>query len=264
MKEKLIELNRIYNMDCVEGMRLLPDEFVDLTVTSPPYDDLRKYNGFQWDFEATARELFRITKNGGVVVWVVNDQTSKYNETCSSFMQALYFRECGFNLFDTMIWFKPNQFQFGSKISYKQSFEYMFVFSKGKPKVTNLLKDVPAKCAGQTTTGIQKEKGGIKRGYKKDFVVPQTKKRDNVWAINVSGEKNGHPAVFPEKLANDHILSWSDKGDIVLDPFSGSGTTAKMAMLNGRNYIGFELSKDYCEIAEKRVKQAERENLSLW
>lgn len=251
-------INRIHNIDCVKGMSRLPDSSVDLTITSPPYDNMRTYNGFSWDFEATAKELYRITKQGGVVVWVVNDQTKNYNETCTSFKQALFFQSIGFNLFDTMIWFKPNQFQFGSKISYKQSFEYMFVFSKGKPKTTHLLKDIPAKCAGQTTTGVQKQKGGIERGYKKDFIVPPTKKRDNVWAINVSSEKNGHPAVFPEQLVKDHMLSWSNEGDIVLDPFAGSGTTAKIALLNNRRYIGFEISKEYCEIAEKRICEAKK------
>lgn len=253
----MFEFNKIYNMDCVCGMQTMPDDSVDLTVTSPPYDEMRTYNGFLFDFEKTAKELYRVTKSGGVVVWVVNDQTKKYDETCTSFKQALYFKSIGFNLFDTMIWFKPNQFQFGSKISYKQSFEYMFVFSKGKPKTINILKDMPAKCAGQITTGARKEKGGIERNYKRDFVVPQTKKRDNVWFINVSGEKNGHPAVFPEQLANDHILSWSNPGDIVLDPFMGSGTTAKMAMLNNRNYVGFEVSKEYCDISGERIKKAE-------
>ena len=246
-------LNKVHNSDCIEGMKLLPDNYIDLTVTSPPYDDLRTYNGFSWDFEATAKELYRVTKQGGVVVWVVNDQTKKYNETCTSFKQALYFQAIGFNLFDTMIWFKPNQFQFGSKISYKQSFEYMFVFSKGKPKTIHLLKDIPAKCAGQTTTGVRKEKGGIERGYKKEFIVPSTKKRDNVWMINVSSEKNGHPAVFPLQLAKDHILSWSNEGDVVLDPFIGSGTTAIAALTLNRNYIGFEISKEYCDLANSRI-----------
>lgn len=251
----MLEFNKIYNMDCIDGMKMIPDGSVDLTVTSPPYDDLRTYNGFCFDFEETAKELYRVTKQGGVVVWVINDQTKKYDETCTSFKQALYFKSIGFNLFDTMIWFKPNQFQFGSKISYKQSFEYMFVFSKGKPKTINLLKDIPAKCAGQTTTGIRKEKGGIERGYKKEFIVPPTKKRDNVWFINVSSEKNGHPAVFPEQLAKDHILSWSNPGDTVLDPFSGSGTTAKMALLNNRKYIGFEISEEYCRISADRIAE---------
>lgn len=253
----MIDFNEIYNIDCVEGMKMLPNESVDLTVTSPPYDDLRTYNGFCFDFEETAKQLYRITKQGGVVVWVVNDQTKKYSETCTSFKQALYFKSIGFNLFDTMIWFKPNQFQFGSKISYKQSFEYMFVFSKGKPKTINLLKDVPAKCAGQTTVGARKEKGGINRDYQRNFVVPEYKKRDNVWFINVNSNNNGHPAVFPEQLANDHILSWSNEGDVVFDPFSGSGTTAKMALLNKRKYIGFEVSKEYCEIAKKRIEDAQ-------
>lgn len=256
-------INKIHNIDCVKGMEKLPNESIDLTITSPPYDELRTYNGFSWNFEETAKQLYRITKNGGVLVWVVNDQTRKYNETGTSFKQALYFQSIGFNLFDTMIWFKPNQFQFGSKISYKQSFEYMFVFSKGKPKTIHLLNDIPSKCAGQSTTGVQKSKGGIERGYKREFIVPKTKKRDNVWSINVSSEKNGHPAAFPEKLVTDHILSWSDEGDIVLDCFMGSGTTAISCINNNRNYIGFELSKEYCGICEKRINDLRKKKEML-
>lgn len=250
-----VNYNIIKNMDCVKGIKELPKEIIDLTITSPPYDELRNYNGYSWSFEELVNELYRVTKDGGVVVWVVNDQTKNYSETCTSFKQALYFKEIGFNLFDTMIWFKPNQFQFGSKISYKQSFEYMFVFSKGKPKSINLLKDIPSKCEGQKTTGIRKDKGGIKRGYKKDFLVPPTKKRDNVWSINVSSEKNGHPAVFPLNLAKDHILSWSNENDLILDPFMGSGTTAVACIKTNRKYIGFEISKEYCDIAQKRINK---------
>ena len=250
-------LNKIHNMDCVEGMKLLPDNSVDLTITSPPYDDLRTYNGFSWNFEQTAQELYRVTKTGGVVVWIVNDKTDKGDETGTSFRQALYFKECGFNLHDTMIWFKPNAFNFGSNNCYKQSFEYMFVFSKGKPKSINLIKDVKAKSAGRVLKGARKHEDGS-RDTVPDFVCSDYKKRYNVWAINVASNTSGHPAVFPEMLVRDHILSWSNEGDTVLDPFMGSGTTGVVSKRLTRNYIGFELSKEYCEIAEERIRLCQK------
>jgi DNA modification methylase len=250
---EMLELNKIYNMDCVQGMKLLDDCSVDLTVTSPPYDNLRTYKRFEWNFKATAKELYRVTKQGGVVVWIVGDATVKGSETGTSFKQALYFKEIGFNLHDTMIWFKPNCFNFGSNNCYKQSFEYMFVFSKGKPKAINLIKDIPNASAGKVMKGGRKHSDGS-RDIVPNFVGSEYKRRFNVWSINVSAKTYGHPAIFPEQLAKDHIVSWSNEGDIVLDPFLGSGTTAKMALLNNRNFIGFELSQEYCKIAEKRIE----------
>lgn len=248
-----MELNKIYNMDCIQGMKQLESNSVDLTVTSPPYDNLRTYDGFEWDFEGVANELFRVTKDGGVVVWIVNDATIEGNETLTSFKQALYFQSIGFNVHDTMIWHKPGCFNFGSNYCYKQSFEYMFVFSKGKPKSINFIRDVPAKCGGKLIDGIKHNTDGTKRVSKDSVVLDDYKKRENVWAINPATVNNGHPAVFPESLAQDHILSWSSPGDVVLDPFMGSGTTAKMALLNDRKFIGFELSENYHKIAEQRI-----------
>jgi DNA modification methylase len=250
---EMLELNKIYNMDCVQGMKLLDDYSVDLTVTSPPYDNLRTYKGFEWDFKATAKELYRVTKQGGVVVWIVGDATVKGSETGTSFKQALYFKEIGFNLHDTMIWFKPNCFNFGSNNCYKQSFEYMFVFSKGKPKAINLIKDIPNASAGKVMKGGRKHSDGS-RDIVPNFVGSEYKRRFNVWSINVSAKTYGHPAIFPEQLAKDHIVSWSNPGDIVLDPFLGSGTTAKMALLNNRNFIGFELNPEYCKMAQERLQ----------
>lgn len=256
----MLELNKIYNIDCVKGLTLLDDNSIDLTVTSPPYDNLRTYNGFTWDFEALAKELYRVTKQGGVVVWIVCDATIKGNESGTSFKQALFFKECGFKLHDTMIWFKPNCFNFGSNNCYKQSFEYMFVFSKGKPKSINLIKDIKAKSAGKKQKGARKHANGT-RDDVPDFICNEYKRRFNVWDISVGSNKTKHPAVFPEQLAQDHILSWSNKGEIVLDTFIGSGTTAKMALLNNRNYIGFEISKEYCEIAEKRIADLKKKHI---
>lgn len=255
-KQKMLELNKIYNMDCVQGMKMLPSESVDLTVTSPPYDNLRTYNGFDWNFEETAKELYRVTKQGGVVVWVVGDSTIKGSETGTSFRQALYFKEIGFNLHDTMIWYKTGMLP--TQDRYYNVFEYMFIFSKGKPKTMNFI------CDHKTTAGgrVQKKDACINKGNQKDgigtFVRKEYSRRPNIWKIPIGKNKETkrHPAPFPEQLANDHIISWSNEGDIVLDCFMGSGTTAKMALLNNRKFIGFEISSEYCEIAKQRLEES--------
>jgi DNA modification methylase len=257
-----LELNRIYAMDCVEGMKMLPDECIDLTVTSPPYDNLRAYNGYSFDFEAVANELYRITKPGGVVVWVVGDATVKGSETGTSFRQALYFKEIGFNLHDTMIYAKYDYVPLTHN-RYEQQFEYMFVFSKGKPKTFNPIK-IPCKYAGQkNTTSHRRNSDELEKGSGYGKEVKPEKIKPNIWFYNVGKNKSTkdkvahkHPAIFPEQLATDHIISWSNHGDIVLDPFMGSGTTAKMALLNNRRFIGFEISSEYVEIANKRIKEA--------
>ena len=254
-------INKIHNLDCVEGLKMLPDNSIDLTVTSPPYDNLRTYNGFSWNFEAVAKELYRVTKQGGVVVWVVADATIKGSETGTSFKQALYFKECGFNLHDTMIWSKPAFTAVGAlKTRYAQTFEYMFVFSKGKPKSFNPIKDRKTKSRKKGKHGkIRQSDGSMRPMSNKGKQYGEYGIRYNVWsmaAVVSNRERTGHPAQFPEQLVKDHILSWSNAGDIVLDPFMGSGTTAKMALLNNRKYIGFEISKEYCDIAEERLREA--------
>lgn len=253
----MLELNKIYNMDCVEGMCLLNNECIDLTITSPPYDNLRTYNGFTWDFEKTAQELYRVTKTGGVVVWVVGDATIKGSETGTSFKQALYFKDVGFNIHDTMIYAKNKTMPRDPKCyRYGQNFEYMFVFSKGKPNTCNYIM-IPCKHAGKKAIAYQKENNYSTRqdrvNNQSNHVVNETKPKGNIWYYTNKTIK-GHPAPFPEMLAQDHIISWSNNRDIVLDPFMGSGTTAKMAKLNNRNFIGFEISKEYCDITQNRIK----------
>ena len=248
-----METNKIFNEDCLKTMAKMLDNFIDLTITSPPYDNLRKYNGYNFEFEKIAKELFRVTKQGGVLIWIVGDATINGNETGSSFKQALYFKEVGFKLHDTMIWHKPNSFNFGSNSCYRQSFEYMFVLSKGKIKTVNLIKDVPTKLKGQKVKGARKHANGV-RDVVPDFIVSDYKKRNNVWHIPVGTNNNNHPAIFPEKLAEDHILSWSNEGDLIYDPMIGSGTVAKVALLNNRKFIGSEISKEYCEEANKRIR----------
>lgn len=252
----MLELNKIYNMDCVEGMRLLDNDSIDLTVTSPPYDNLRTYNGFIWDFEKTAKELFRVTKTGGVVVWIVGDETVNGSESGTSFRQALYFKELGFNL-ETMIWDKGGFSAVGAlKVRYGQVFEFMFVLTKGKPKTFNPIKDRKNKISGVLVSKTKRQSDGTtKKG--KSYIANDYGQRFNIWKIYPQRQKgkNVHPAPFPEQLVRDHILSWSSEGDIVLDPFMGSGTTAKVAMSTNRMFVGFEISKEYCDISNTRIKE---------
>lgn len=241
--------------DCLELLKMLPDGCIDLTVTSPPYDNLRTYNGFSWDFEATARELYRVTKPGGIVVWIVSDATIKGSESGTSFRQALFFKDIGFNLHDTMIWHKISPFQ--HKNRYIPSFEYMFVFSKGKPQTVNLIRDRKNKWAGTKVHGTERQTDGLIRHKsirQRRGIIQEFGARYNIWDIPAERHnKTEHPAVFPVRLAMDHIRTWSNEGDTILDPFIGSGTTALAALKLGRNYIGFDISEEYCEIARNRL-----------
>jgi DNA modification methylase len=250
----LLELNKIYCMDNVEGMKLLDNNSIDLTVTSPPYDNLRSYKGFQWNFENVAKQLFIVTSVGGVIVWVVGDSTVKGSETGTSFKQALYFKEIGFNLHDTMIYAKNNPMPLTHN-RYEQQFEYMFILSKGKPKLFNpILQDCKTKGKEYSWEDTNDYgQNSAKRARKEISKVKEKKYKYNIWFYNVANSKFTNSAPFPEKLAEDHILSWSNEGDLVFDPFMGSGTTCKMAKLNGRNYIGFEISQEYCDIANQRI-----------
>ena len=248
----MIEINKNYNESNLDTMKRMPNNFIDLTVTSPPYDNLRDYNGYSFDFESVAKELFRVTKQGGVVVWVVGDATIKGSETGTSFRQALFFKEVGFNLHDTMIYKKANAMPNAKSKRYRQCFEYMFILSKGEPKSFNpIMIDVK-----RFDVGKQRRKNGSIEKYEKRYSENKERKIDNIFEYGVGGMKIEHPAIFPEQLANDHIISWSNEGDLVYDPFMGSGTTAKMAILNNRNWIGSEISSEYCNIIEERVKKA--------
>ena len=255
-------------MDCVEGMKQLPGESIDLTATSPPYDNLRDYNGFSFDWKATIEQLARITKIGGVVVWIVNDQTINGSETGTSFKQALYAMECGFNLQDTMIWDKHN-LTFPHESRYHDCFEYMFIFSKEAPKTHNLIEDRPNIQAGTKIHGTDRQRDGTttrQSGYGKR-AVKEIGKRFNIWRIDPvqsNIERTGHPAQFPLRLASDHIRSWSNEGDTILDPFLGSGTTRIAAYDLNRNFIGYEISKEYFDLQEERFERhTAQQNLFL-
>lgn len=257
-------LNEIITGDNVAVLEGFKNNSIDLTVTSPPYDDLRDYNGFNIDYASLAKELYRVTKKGGVVVWVVGDAVVNGGESGSSFRQALMFMDAGFLLHDTMIYEKNTSSFPARRVGkrYTQIFEYMFVFSKGRPSTGNLICDKPNKYAGHTNWGANTQRGkdGVLTQSSNIKEVPEFSPRNNIWRYVVGGGfatkdkiAHQHPAIFPEALAQDHILSWSNEGDIVLDPFGGSGTTAKMAKLNNRNYIHIDISEEYNEIARKRI-----------
>ena len=249
--------------DCLERMREIPDGTVDLTVTSPPYDNLRTYNDTLNDWtpekwQAILRELFRVTKQGGVVVWVVADATIKGSETGTSFRQALYAMDCGFNLHDTMIWNKGSFTAVGSLRSrYAPVFEYMFVFSKGRVATFNPIIDRENKVSGKISGKLRGADGSMKQMSTHGKARRSLGQRFSIWDIPpAGGNMTGHPAVFPENLAEDHIKSWSNYGDLILDPFMGSGTTGLACVNTGRNFIGIERDETYFEIARKRIEGA--------
>lgn len=260
-------INKIINDNAVNALSKIKSNSIDLVVTSPPYDKIRDYNGFIFDFETfktIVKELHRVIKSGGVIVWIVGDTTENGSESGTSFKQVLEFMNVGFKLHDTMI-YEKNTSSFPAKRNgnrYTQIFEYMFVFCKDKIKTSNLICDKTNKWAGHTNWG--KNTNRLKSGELKDTTdikpVPEFSPRNNIWKYNVGKgfnssdkESHEHPAIFPEQLAEDHILSWSNENDIILDPFVGSGTTCKMAKKNKRNYIGIDISKSYCELAEKII-----------
>jgi DNA modification methylase len=266
----MLPINTIHPVSCIDGMQQMDEESVDLVVTSPPYDDLRTYNdSSKWDhnvFMQVADEIARVLKPGGVIMWNVNDATVKGSETGSSFRQCLYFMDaCGMRLHDTMIYEKTGTaFASGPKsVRYTQIFEYCFVLSKGKPKTINLIQDKKNVWAGYTSFGnasTRKKDGTIHDPGKKSKEIREWGVRTNIWKIKNSGgfgqsskESYKHPATMPEELARGHIQSWSNPGDIVLDPFMGSGTTAQVAIEEGRQFIGFEIDSEYFEMATKRV-----------
>ena len=252
---------QIIHGDCLEELKKLPADCVDLVVTSPPYDNLREYGGSKWGFDIfrpIADELVRVIKPGGVIVWVVGDATIKGSETGSSFRQVLYFKDAGLNLHDTMIWEKGTS-PFQHKNRYISAFEYMFILSKGAPKTVNLIMDRKNKWAGTKAHGTDRQKDGTTRPMSavrlcNGRTIKDYGARLNIWSVSpVKTNDSGHPAPFPEGLAGDHIWSWTNPGDLVLDPFMGSGTTGKMAKALDRKFIGIELNAEYVEIARRRI-----------
>ncbi len=253
--------NTVHCGDCLEVMKGIPDKSVDMVLTSPPYDNLRDYKGYTFNFEGIAQEIYRVLKDGGVCVWVVGDATIKGSETGTSFKQALYFKDIGFNLHDTMIYEKLCYMPLTHKRQ-EQAFEYMFVFSKGNPKTFNprLKKN---KEAGKIITGNRRHNGNdLEKIHGVGKKIKEYGQDINIWRYATGAtcydgdiEAKNHPAVFPAKLSEDHILTWSNEGDTILDPMAGSGTTLKMAKKNNRNYIGIEISHEYIDIINQRLNK---------
>ena len=253
--EKVRHKGKLIVGNCIDVMRKWPEGIVDLTVTSPPYDKLRDYNGYEFPFEEIADELYRVTAKGGVLVWVVGDRING-GRSLTSFRQAIYFQEIGFSAHDVMIYQKKNT-PFMRSNAYTNAYEMMFVMTKGKPATFNPLK-VPTQRNGMEMLTHNKLPDGINK--KKLGELKKEKTRTNIWAyaVGLGGTTSDriafqHPAVFPEKLVEDHIKSWSNPGDLVLDPMCGSGTTGKMALLNGRSFIGIDISANYIDIARRRL-----------
>lgn len=266
----MVELNINYNEDCLITMSNIDDESIDLVITSPPYDDLRTYNnnikglstlfnGYSFPFEDIAKELKRILKKGGVIVWVVGDATNKGSETGTSFRQALFFKEIGLDLYDTMIYQKTGT-PFPQKTRYNQVFEYMFVLSKGKPKSFNpIMKKNITAGAVRNSRKFRNPNGEMISGFN-GKAINEWGIENNIWIIKNGMYKStkdliafNHPAIFPEELVIRHILTWTEKSDIIYDPFMGSGTSAKCAIMTERNWIGSELDQTYSEIINQRI-----------
>lgn len=256
-------INQITEGNCIELMKNFDENSIDLTVTSPPYDDLRNYKGYVFPFENIARELYRIAKPGGVVVWVVADATIDATETGTSFKQALFFKEVGFNLHDTMIFRKRNPIPQIYRKRYNNEFEFMFVLSKGVVKTHNPIM-IDCMHAGLELNGTTYKNYSKHEQTREKLAKPVRDKKikGNIWEYVVGKkqedqEAKGHPAPFPCELVRDHIFSWTNADDIVLDPMCGSGTTCKVACELDRKYIGIDISHEYCELARDRIKSVE-------
>jgi site-specific DNA-methyltransferase (adenine-specific) len=265
-----MENNIVYNEEGLATMKNMPDNFIDMVITSPPYDDLRDYGGYSFDFENIAKELFRITKPGGIVVWIVGDATNKGTETGTSFRQALFFKECGFDLYDTMIYQKTGT-PFPQKNRYNQIFEYMFVFSKGKPNTFNpiMKKNVTAGSV-RNSRKFRNSDGEMIPGFN-GKAVNEWGIENNIWIIRNGMYKSSkdiiafeHPAIFPEELVLKHIITWTNESDIVYDPFMGSGTTAKCSIQLKRNWIGSEISSEYVDIINRRIASVSDEMIETF
>lgn len=258
-----MKINTIYNENCIDTISKMPDNFLDLVVTSPPYDNLRKYSSTSFcesDWREIISALFRVTKQGGVIVWIVNDATINGSETGTSFKQALHFMDRGFNLHDTMIWQKQGVV-YPETTRYYPAFEYMFIFSKGKPKTFNQIKDVKNKHNGliKKHQSYRQQDNCLKNT--KDVIVKEFSARKNIWEFATGWGRSYkdsylkiHPAIMPINLVVDHLISWSNEKDLVYDPFMGSGTTAVACIRRNRNFIGSEISKEYFDLSEKRIR----------
>ena len=253
-----MELGKIYNENCIETLRRMPDGFLDMTLTSPPYDDLREYNGYHFPIAEIASLLFEKTATGGVVIWVVGDRTVNGNDSLSSFKQALTIQTAGFNVHDTMIYAQNNPIPSDCGKRYRQCFEYMFCFSKGRPKTFNpIMQPIKQEKAFKSFRITKVGRNDLAH----DHIAPKERKVNNIFFYNVGTSSSrdkiafNHPAIFPEQLALDQVSTWTSEGDIVYDCFMGSGTTAKAAHQLGREWLGSEISEEYVAIATSRLRE---------
>lgn len=254
-------LNKIINEDCVEGMKKIPDESIDLVVTSPPYDNLRSYQGYEFDLHKTGEQIHRVLKEGGICAMVIQDQTKDFGKSLTSFRTILDWCDSyGFKLFENVIYRKHGTEGAWWKQRFRVDHEYIPIFLKGKkPQYFNKepLK-IPSKHGGKTMTGSGNRKTDGKTTKTVTREINLTKCRGTVWDYLNAGDKDKlkreHPAVFPDKIPYDIINCFCPEEGIVLDPFIGSGSTAVQAKLLNRSYIGFDISKEYCKLAEKRLK----------
>lgn len=255
------KINTVICGDAAKVLTTIEPDSIDMVMTSPPYDLLRTYTTFRFDFNVIAGQLYSVLKRGGVLVWVVGDATVSGSETGTSFKQALAFKETGFNLHDTMIYRKCGTGACGSNRAYWQAFEYMFILAKGTPSTFNPINDVVNKSAGKIKTNSERRKVTGEKKIEQRKPGGVFSRRTNVWDYAVGVESRAdelvrqHPAVFPLQLAIDHINTWSNPGDIVLDPFFGSGTTGVACQQSGRNYIGIDISQEYCDLATLRLSK---------
>jgi site-specific DNA-methyltransferase (adenine-specific) len=255
-----MEFGTIYHENCLETLGRLPDDMIDMTITSPPYDDLREYNGYHFPVQDIAAALYDKTKPGGVVIWVVGDRTVNGGETLTSFRHALTFQETGFKVHDTMLYVKNNPIPSDCGKRYRQCFEYMFCFAKGQPKTFNPITE-PTKSAGTKIKAFRITERGRGNVPDEDIgrQIKTERKAGNIFTYNVGTSSSqdrvafNHPAIFPEKLVEDQIRTWTDTGDVVYDPFMGSGTTAKVAHLLDRKWLGSEISEEYVNLANERL-----------
>ncbi|MGQ0540560.1 MAG: DNA-methyltransferase [Blastocatellia bacterium] len=253
----MIQFGTIYTENCLETFSRINPASVDMTITSPPYDDLRDYNGYHFPVGAIAAGLFEMTKPGGVVIWVVGDRTLNGDETLTSFKHALTFQEAGFRVHDTMIYAKNNPIPSDCGKRYRQAFEYMFCFSKGQPSTFNpIMQPIKQEKAFKSFRITKVGRNDLAH----DHIAPKERKVNNIFHYNVgtSSSKDKiafeHPAIFPEQLVEDQIRTWTNENDVVYDCFMGSGTTAKVAHLLNRQWFGSEISAEYVEIAKKRLE----------
>lgn len=257
----MIDVNTIHNENCISTLERMPDEFLDMTLCSPPYDDLRAYNGYDLPLDELVRLLYAKTKLGGVVIWVVGDKTEDGSESLSSFDHAIAFVRGGkFKLHDTMLYVKNNPIPSDCGKRYRQSFEYMFCFSKGSPKTFNPIME-PTKSAGKKIKAFRITQEGRGNVPTEDIgrQIKTERKASNIFTYNVGTSSATdriafrHPAIFPERLAEDQIGTWTNEGDLVYDCFMGSGTTAVAACNMRRQFIGSEISSEYVEVANERL-----------